>query len=188
MDDEATVTAFAGERWLAAGAPVEVAVAVKHALAQDAHRPIAVFDDTTGGPVDFDLRGSDDDVRARLTPAAPPRPPGRPRLGVTAREVTLLPRHWEWLAAQPGGISVTLRKLVDGARTADGDAGRARRAQQAADRFMSATLGNQPGYEEASRALYAGNGPRFTALMAGWPQDLRAHAERLAAPAFIPAG
>jgi hypothetical protein len=103
---------------------------------------------------------------------------------VVAREVTLLPRHWDWLAAQPGGASVVLRKLVDAARAAAGDDGVARQAQEAADRFMSAILGNQPGYEEAARALYGGDRARFEGLAAAWPEDLAAHALRLAAPAF----
>jgi hypothetical protein len=153
---------------------------------------LLVFDDRTGRQVDFDLSGSEADIRARLTPAnaepAPPetasarRSPGRPKLGVVAREITLLPRHWEWLAEQPGGASVTLRRLVDAARGAGGAAAVARQAREAADRFMGAMLGNQPGYEEASRALYAGNRGRFMELSKTWPADLRDHARRLAAP------
>ncbi|ALD92773.1 hypothetical protein CR3_3586 [Cupriavidus gilardii CR3] len=103
---------------------------------------------------------------------------------MVAREVTLLPRHWEWLAAQPGGASVTLRKLVEQARAQDGGRQAIREAQQAADRFMLAMLGNQPGYEDASRALYAGDGERFVMLTESWPRDLRDHVRRLAAAAL----
>jgi len=194
--DYPTCTAFSGERLLASGPAWEVALAVKAMLDANDAAPLLIFDDTTGRQLDFDLRGSDAEIMARLKPAdASPdtaqaeaaRAPGRPKLGVVAREVTLLPRHWDWLASQPGGASVTLRKLVDAARAAGQGTERVRTAQQTADRFMSAMLGNAAGYEEASRALYAGDGPRFHELSAGWPADLRDYARRLAAPAFAAA-
>ncbi|SDP09708.1 hypothetical protein SAMN04488595_104293 [Ralstonia sp. 25mfcol4.1] len=191
MEDNESCTAFAGERRLASGTSLEVALAVAAALRADPHQSILAFGDVTGRQVDFDLRGSDADIAARLAPPAAEEGParkgaGRPKLGVVAREVTLLPRHWEWLGEQPGGASVTLRKLVDAARKGQGaDAGvAASRAKAAADRFMSTMLGNQPGYEEASRALYGGDRDRFEALSQAWPADLRDHARKLAAPAF----
>lgn len=192
MEDNEPCTAFAGERRLASGTPVAVALAVAAALRADPHQSILVFGDVTGRQVDFDLRGTDADIAARLAPPAPDDGParkgaGRPKLGVVAREVTLLPRHWEWLGEQPGGASVTLRKLVDAARKGHGAEGAglaASRAKAAADRFMSTMLGNQPGYEEASRALYGGDRDRFAALSQAWPADLRDHARKLAAPAF----
>ena len=147
--------------------------------------PILVFDDRTGKQVDFDLRGSPEEVLAR---ALPPAGPGRPRLGVVAREVTLLPRHWEWLAEQPGGASVTLRKLVEQARKTSAPADRARAAQDAAYRFASAMAGNEPGYEEAMRALYAGDAAAFDERTAVWPRDVRDHVRVLAADALAPAG
>jgi uncharacterized protein len=188
MSNPSTCTAFAGERLLASGAPLAVALSVKAALRTSADA-ILIFDDRTGRQIDFDLRGSADEIAARLQPAgeaAPeaPRTSGRPKLGVVSREVTLLPRHWDWLAAQPGGASVTLRKLVEAARKGDGSGVSPRQAQEAADRFMSAMLGNQPGYEEAARALYAGDRNRFFALNEAWPADLREHARRLAEPAL----
>lgn len=186
-----TVTAFAGERLLAAGPAPEVALAIRAAAAMNGDAALLVFDDRTGRQVDFDLSGSEADIRARLASEKPAaqaasarRSPGRPKLGVVAREVTLLPRHWEWLAEQPGGASVTLRRLVDAARNAEADPARARKARETADRFMAAMLGNRPGYEEASRALYAGDRGRFMELSEPWPVDLRDHARRLAAPGF----
>jgi hypothetical protein len=141
--------------------------------------------------VDFDLRGTPEEILARLAtvqtpepPREPARGPGRPKLGVVAREVTLLPRHWDWLNAQPGGASVALRKLVDAARVTHAGADRRRLAQQSADRFMSAVAGNEPGYEEASRALYSGNRARFEKAMAGWPLDVRSYALHLSTAAF----
>ncbi|WNZ64228.1 DUF2239 family protein [Myxococcus sp. MxC21-1] len=186
-----TWTAFAGQRLIASGPPADVILAARRALDTGESAPLLLFDDTTGRTVDFHLRGSREELLARLQPApAPteedsgPRSPGRPRLGVVAREVTLLPRHWEWLATQPGGASVALRKLVEAARASSGDTDRRRQAQVAADRFMTTMAGNLPGYEEAARALYAGHRARFNQWTRSWPDDLRNHARRLAAPAF----
>ena len=182
-------TAFEGQRRLASGPLAEIALAAKRAE-QHASEPIAIFSDVTGRAVDLDLRGSTEEILARLTAAAgtaqdttmpsEPRGRGRPRLGVVAREVTLLPRHWEWLNAQPGGASVTLRKLVDAARRTSGDADRQRAAREAAYYFMSAMAGNFPGFEEASRALFADDRRRFTGLIAAWPADIRDHVVKLA--------
>ncbi len=117
-------------------------------------------------------------------PPPPPRGPGRPKLGVVAREVTLLPRHWDWLSAQPGGASVALRKLVEDARRTSAPKDRVRRAQEAVYRFMSAMAGNLPGFEEAARALVAGNRDRFAAETEAWPADVRDHARKMADAAF----
>ena len=186
-------TAFMGQRLLAAGPLAEVALAVMNAGRRPASPPIVIFSDATGRPIDLDLRGTERDIIARLpqpasppdveteeTAAAEPRGRGRPKLGVVAREVTLLPRHWEWLGAQPGGASVALRKLVEEARRANGDADRARAARDAAYRFMSAMAGNLTGFEEASRALFADDRRRFVGLIAGWPDDIRDHVVKLA--------
>jgi hypothetical protein len=182
-------TAFDGHRLLASGSCAEVALATKRALDAGAAGPVQVFDDRSGRPVEFDLRGSEADVLARLQPApTPARGPGRPRLGVTPREVTLLPRHWDWLAAQPGGASAVLRGLVEQALREGGPAQRAREASEAVDRFMRAMTGNLPGHEEASRAFWRGERTRFAALTADWPVDVRDHLRRLAAMAWDEAG
>jgi hypothetical protein len=185
-------TAFVGPTRLAAGPLAEVAITVMQASRRPATPPIIIFSDATGQPIDLDLRGTERDVIARLPqPASPPdaeaeeasagpRGRGRPKLGVVAREVTLLPRHWEWLGAQPGGASVALRKLVEEARRANGDADRVRAARDAAYRFMSVMAGNLAGFEEASRALFADDRRRFVGLVAGWPDDIRDHVVKLA--------
>lgn len=170
-------TAFDGSHRIASGPLVEVALAVK-AAEGSATGPILIFDDHTGAQIDLDLRGSTAEIVARLTERSP-RTPGRPKLGVVAREVTLLPRHWEWLAQQPGGASAALRRLVDEARRNDGGRSERRAAQEAAYRFLSAIAGNLPGFEEASRALFADDRDRFRAHGADWPADVRDHAERL---------
>jgi hypothetical protein len=158
-----------------------------------AAEPIVIFDDANGRAIDLDLRGTERDIVARLPQppsnleatadglsAPEPRGRGRPRLGVVAREVTLLPRHWEWLGAQPGGASVALRKLVEEARRSSGDRDRSRAATDAAYHFMSAMAGNLPDFEEASRALFADDRRRLAALIAGWPDDIRDHIVKLA--------
>ncbi|WP_398468812.1 DUF2239 family protein [Tardiphaga sp.] len=179
-------TAFAGSKLLASGPLAEVAVAVKIATGPIAD-PIIIFDNATGKSIDIDLRGSHREIIARLPQPVPasevpaePRGRGRPKLGVVAREITLLPRHWDWLAAQPGGASVALRKLVEDARRAHGDRDRARAARDAAYHFMSTMAGNLPDFEEASRALFAADRRKFGELIAGWPVDIRDHIVRLA--------
>ena len=187
MDDQARFTAFDDCRRLASGPRRQVMQAIKSLLANRPESRILIFDDATGGQIDFDLRESGD---ARTPPATmgteEARGPGRPKLGVVAREVTLLPRHWEWLAKQPGGASVTLRKLVEEARRADAGTSNPREAQERAYRFMSAMGGNLPGFEEAARALFASDRPRFESHMTGWPENVRDYACALAEGAFAP--
>jgi hypothetical protein len=187
-------TAFAGPNRIASGEKAQVALAVKAVVAGGESAAILIFDNATSRLVEFDLRGTDQDVIARLEPEAPgaeseppARGPGRPKLGVVSREVTLLPRHWDWLNAQPGGASVAIRKLVEAARKAGAGQDLVRQAQEAADRFMLAMAGNEPGYEDAARALYAGDAGKFAAITVGWPADVRDHAQMLAKAAFEPA-
>jgi hypothetical protein len=185
--------AFEGSRRIAAGELADVVAGAKHVLDRGERAPVLLFDDRTGRQVDVDFRGDLRAVQARLAPAPepqaelvdePPRRPGRPKLGVVGREVTLLPRHWEWLNAQPGGASVALRKLVDQARRANEGRDRVCAAQEAAYRFMSAMAGNEPNFEEASRALFAGDQAKYHAMIDAWPIDVRDHASLLAAAAF----
>ncbi len=193
-------TAFQGDRRIASGTLLDVAMKVKATFDRGEHAPILVFDDATSRQIEIDLRGTSDQVAARLTGGSAdggpprgasdassddaPRGPGRPKLGVVAREVTLLPRHWEWLGAQPGGASVALRKLVEEAKRANLGRDRIRQAQDTAYRFMSAMAGDRPGFEEATRALFAADSHRFAKCIEAWPDDVRAHARQLASAAF----
>ena len=187
-------TAFSGTRRIAHGTLSEVAVHAKRLLERVEAPQILVFDDATGAVVDIDLRGTAAEVAERTMrqgaagqpPDRPPVPrgPGRPRLGVVAREVTLLPRHWEWLNRQPGGASVALRRLVEEARRGASGQDRIREAREATYRFISTLAGNEPGFEEATRALFAGRRADFEAHSAAWPADVRDHAARLASPSF----
>jgi uncharacterized protein len=187
-------TAFEGNKRLVAGPLVEVALAVKNQTDSGARIPILVFDDATAHTVGLDLRGSKQEILGRLPEAIArlqqPEPPeaepersgrrGRPKLGVVGREITLLPRHWQWLDAQPGGASVALRKLVDQARRTSGDRDRRRAATEAAYRFVTAMAGDRPGYEDATRALFAGDLKAFGERIATWPADIRDYAIQLA--------
>jgi hypothetical protein len=184
----------------------QVASRAKAVLDRGERAPVLIFDDATGQLIEVDFRGTAEEVAARVG-AAPTngleapldnvakeekdtpegtsqRGPGRPKLGVVGREVTLLPRHWEWLNRQPGGASVALRKLVEEARRVHQGRDRVRQAQEAAYRFLSAMAGNEPGFEEAARALFAGNRDRFHERIEAWPVDLRDHSRKLAAAAF----
>jgi hypothetical protein len=177
----------------------DVAGKVKAMIERGEGSTILIFDDLTGRVIDVDFRGTIDDVLARLKPPTarfesasdqsgnePPahRGPGRPRLGVVAREVTLLPRHWEWLNSQPGGASVALRKLVEEARKVNSERDRLRQAKEATYRFMSAMAGDLPGFEEASRALFADAPEKFRGRMELWPTDIRDHLLKLSIDAF----
>ena len=196
-------TAFTGHRLLRSGPLAEVAIAVRQST--ETANAILVFDDATGRVVDLDLRGSDAEILARLSRApetftgryrskaeetssaapeegADQKGRGRPKLGVIAREVTLLPRHWEWLADQSGGASATLRRLVDDARKlAVSPRQQKRAAQEAAYQFMLAMAGDLPGYEDATRALFADDRPALEQRMETWPEAIKTYALRLAA-------
>ncbi|MFT4063902.1 DUF2239 family protein [Paraburkholderia sp.] len=189
-------TSFDGYRRLATGSLQANALAVKSALENGATGPVLIFDDETGRMIEVDTRGTNEEVIARLAGVARAhariadesdaaqapglRSRGRPRLGVVAREVTLLPRHWDWLAAQPGGASVTLRKLVEEARRANGEKDKARGAHERAYHFMLAIGGDLPGFEEATRALFANDSVKMSHCVAAWPRDVRDHAMWLA--------
>lgn len=180
--------AFEGHRRIAEGALADVALKAKKAADRDGSGPVLLFNSETSEPIEVDFRGTGKDVLARLTQgvsapavAEAPRGPGRPKLGVTAREVTLLPRHWDWLNAQPGGASVALRKLVEDARKTSGSRDRKRARQEAAYRFMATMAGNMSDFDEAARALFAGDMAKLERLTAPWAKDVRAHVLKLAA-------
>ena len=186
-------TAFSGSQRIASGELRHVAMKAKQAFDLHPDRPVLVFDDADARTIEVPLELPAADLLRLLaqpqlsagTEAAPaPRKPGRPKLGVVAREITLLPRHWDWLAAQPGGASVALRRLVEDARKVSAGEDRRRAAQEATYRFMQAMAGDAPGFEDASRALFAGDVTRFEEQVARWADDVRDHALWLATDAF----
>lgn len=170
--------AFQGTRRIACGPMAAIVPATHTALCADPQTSVLVFNAVTGEQVDVDPR---DGACAHPGKASGP---GRPKLGVVPREVTLLPRHWDWLNAQPGGASVALRKLVEQARRVNQAIDQERQAQDACYRFMSAIAGNLAGFEEAARALFAADRTQLEALVAAWPADIRSHLLHLAEPAF----
>jgi uncharacterized protein len=192
-------TAFQNHRRVAFGPLYEVALAVSSTSRAEA-RPVQIYDDATGRVIDLDTRGTAEEIADRLIEriatepvhqpgyleatkhSTVPRGRGRPKLGVVAREITLLPRHWDWLSTQPGGASLALRKLVEEAHKTSGAKDRHRFAQEAAYRFMSDIAGNLEGFEEALRALYANDRRKFSEDIAHWPADVREHAIKLAFP------
>jgi hypothetical protein len=183
--------AFASQTCIASGALPLVAREAKRALDANGSSSVVILDAVTSEAIEVDFRGTPDEVVARigLAPADndPQRPaaPGRPKLGVVGREVTLLPRHWEWLAEQPGGASVTLRKLVEEARRSTANETTIRRAREACYRFATIMAGDEPGYEDAMRALFSGDRDRFDALTQQWPPDVRDHSRRLFAAGVV---
>jgi hypothetical protein len=188
--EQGSWTGFEGTRRILTGPLADVALAAKAVIDGGSDEAVMILDDRNCQRVEIDFRGTAEDVLNRL-PAQPeavdpdaPRGRGRPKLGVVAREVTLLPRHWDWLNRQPGGASVALRKLVEEARHTHRFRDRVRQAQDTAYRFMSIMAGDRKGFEEATRALFARNHVRFDAITGGWPVDIRDHAQRLAAGVF----
>lgn len=198
MQETKTVTAFIGTELVKSGSPNAVTIALRAALQAKPELLPLVFDDDSGKPIELDLRGPSAEVARPHTdhvgpaPAAPETQAkasrGRPRLGVIAREVTLLPEHWEWLASQPGGASVALRKLVHEARRENAELDERRRSRERAYNAMVVLAGNLPGFEEASRALFAGELDRMAELTLAWPPDIRSYLQHLAAPGSLQAG
>lgn len=176
---EKTYAAFLGDRCLAHGSlDVVLSRAKKHLEREPAHG-LLFFEQETGRQVDFDLEGTLEEVLERERPKPVPQGPGRPKLGVVSREVTLLPAHWAWLEEQPNGISAALRRLVDEASKRDPDAQRARKQREAAGRLMTVLAGDRRHFEEALRALYADDRERLHALTKAWPKDVRAQIDRM---------
>ncbi|MBL8336738.1 MAG: DUF2239 family protein [Rhodoferax sp.] len=189
MDPTPACIAFRGTTCLTRGPLPEVLQTVRATLAADPTARILVFDARSSQQIDLDLRHPPEAAAVAPPPADPATEPaarsvgpGRPRLGVVAREVTLLPRHWEWLGAQPGGASVALRRLVEQARRDSQPQEERRQAQESCYRFMVAIAGDLPGFEEATRALFAGRLDDLAQQVAGWPADVAAHLLALAQP------
>lgn len=175
MDKQLSYVAFVGPRRVAAGSLSDILPGLKERADKDPSELVLIFEVETGKQIDLDLRGALAEVVERYVPATG-KGPGRPKLGVTSREVSLLPRHWDWLEEQPSGASAALRRLVEAAIKHEPGKERARRIRAALSRFLSAMAGDRPHYEEATRALFAGEAARFQELVERWPKDIREHA------------
>lgn len=180
MDSPITFTTFAGNTIIASGDRDSMLQAVRSHLNGAGADGLLSFEDATGRQVDFDYSGAVGEILDRQAEAAPRRGPGRPRLGVTGGQVSLFPRDWEWLESQKSGISATLRRLVDEARRKEAADGGGKQALEASGTFLTSMAGNLPGYEEASRCLYARDVAGFAHHTAAWPMDIRRYAFQLA--------
>jgi hypothetical protein len=199
-------TAFIGKSCIARGPIETVVTAAKEQFDQGITSRIAIFSDDTGETIEIDFRGTVNDVLARLThhpmlnTQVQNEPvenglkrvgPGRPKLGVVSREVSLLPRHWDWLAKQSGGASNALRRLVEDARKKNEAQDRQREIESAVHRFMWDMAGNEPHFEDVTRAFYIRDFQTMGTLMKDWPTDVRVHIKRLVqrlAPSSPPSG
>jgi uncharacterized protein len=164
-----TLTVFLKDQVVARGTPDEVRPTMRELQPLERSSDLLAFDDETGRQIDLDLRPQ----------AEKPRPRGRPALGVEAREVTLLPRHWEWLAEQRGGASAALRGLVEEALRQGRSA---KDHHDAAYRFLHAMAGNLPHFVDAVREIHAGNKVGYDHFSYDWPRDIRDHGRKLAFP------
>ena len=201
MKDEQTYTAFLGTTHVVTAGLRSMLLRVKEALTDSPTETLLIFDDATGNQIDFDLSGTPEEMVERAKRSTEPATEssveaptgsatkssastqtasrGRPKLGVVSREVSLLPRHWQWLEEQPNGASAALRRLVDDARKREPLMELSRRARDAASRFMWSMAGNLPNFEEASRALFAGDGELMRQLIRDWPTDIRNHVDKM---------
>ncbi len=187
--------AFTDHKLLASGALLTIALEVKKHLEQHPNQMVLIFSVTTGQQIDIDIRGNEADLVKKFATTDEPENPvnetppvgkrGRPKLGVVGREVTLLPRHWQWLDTQRGGASATLRRLIEKARKANAHQDLKRHAQDKTNRFISAIAGNLPGFEEATRALFAGDQQRFIDETKNWPKDIQTYTYKFSEDAFI---
>ncbi|MEL6545168.1 MAG: DUF2239 family protein [Myxococcota bacterium] len=179
--------AYCGDQLVARGTLLSVAIAMQNAEASSGTKRMALYRESTGQALDLDLSGTEQELEQRLarfypedTAVADPgkRGKGRPKLGVVSREVSLLPRHWEWLSQQNRSASATLRRLVENARQADSGAAKSKQVAEVVHRFIWDLVGDQPGFEEASRALFALDLEGFRSRIADWPPDVVTQIER----------
>jgi uncharacterized protein len=184
-------TAFDRFKIISQGNLEEVALDVRRHLKTNREARILIFSDFSGRQMDLDLSGSEKDTLERLkifkTPDLNPSQsgPGRPKLGVVPREISLLPSHWEWLSTQPGGSSATIRRLVEEMMKINASGkDKSKHAQETVYTFLNAIAGDLPNFEEALRFLYRRDKKRFKDLISSWPEDLVRHTLTLASEAF----
>jgi len=195
MQQASKILAFSAQKLIAEGAFGEVLQLVKNHIKQNDTGNILFFNGSDGRQIDIDLQsGAGESGNGSKAAAAESgsnqaiptkKPRGRPKLGVVGREVTLLPRHWQWLDKQRGGASARLRRLIDQERKATAGDDMIRESQDSANRFMYAMAGDIAGFEEAVRALYARDKAGFDQETAAWPVDIRDRARGFAEAALI---
>ncbi len=191
MNETITYTAFESGKVISSGTLADVVINLKKKLGKSNHTSVLIFNDTTGRTMDFNFSGSEKEVLKRLeiytqTPDSKEQPigPGRPKLGVFSREVSLLPRHWEWLASQSGGASAVLRRLVEEAKKTSSQTITTKHAQERTYHFMSVVAGDFKGYEEVLRSLYKKDKSNFFSEMSEWPKDIVSYIRKISGPVF----
>lgn len=172
--------AFSGDIKISSGPILKVAEATKKHLIKKPNSDIQIFDHDTGQFLEVDFRGSLSQVVERMKKSfiietEKIRGPGRPKLGVVSKEITLLPKHWDWLNLQANGASGSIRKLIDEAMKRNVAKDELKRSQNSVYKFMTIMAGNYPLYEEALRAFYANDNAKFKYIITNWPKDVRDH-------------
>ena len=171
-----TFTVFIDSNIAAAGTKGDIRNQLQEIAQADLAFLPLIFEDATGRQVDFNPNDEEPPTQKQTV--------GRPKLGVTAREVTLLPRHWSWLDSQSGGASARLRFLVETAMKDISPKDRIKQAQENCTRFLTAVADNLTDYEDATRALYRRDEAMFWRVTATWPVDIRKYAAMLAEDSF----
>ena len=185
-----TYTAFEGFQICAHGSLDSVAISIKQRLKKDPTTQFLIFSNSSGKQMDLDLSGSQKVILERLkiyqaSHFSPATGPGRPKLGVISREVSLLPQHWEWLSNQSGGASATIRRLVDEKIKEPVSAeNQIKQAQEVVYRVLSSLAGNLPNYEDVIRFLYRRDKKSFRNAMSDWPKDVVSHTMALSKRVF----
>ena len=178
MDETDTYVAFYGNQQVAVGELTDMLTKTtiflkeKQTTGTDTE-PLLIFNEQNGSQIDFDFRGSLEEILERALPKQKKRRAGRPKLGVISREITLLPRHWEWLESQTKSASASLRLLVEEAMKREGGEAKIKKNIAVTDRIMMVMAGNLTYFEEASRALNARNVERFEECVSTWPDDIK---------------
>ena len=180
-----TFSAYGPTSCIGQGELTDVALAAHRFLRTHPDQSALILQDSTCQIIDLDLSGDEAllERKANHYPIRSQAPVPDSKDPITG-EITLLPRHWQWLAEQGGNASATLRRLIDEARRdpkqkADNEC---RRRQQLTYRFCQALCGDFQGYEDALRALYAADKDSFKTHISTWPADFALRAEALAEP------
>ncbi|MES2802482.1 MAG: DUF2239 family protein [Bdellovibrionota bacterium] len=183
-------TVFAGFKIISQGNIEEVAIATKKYLKKEDDVRLLIFSDLSGKQMDLDLSGADKDVIDRLSvykaaeASVSVSGPGRPKIGVKPREVSLLPLHWEWLSTQSGGASATIRRLVDEKMKAPTPKDKIKQTQESVYTFLNSIAGDLTNFEDAIRFLYRQDEAKFKDAIADWPKDLKKHTLTLSRGVF----
>ncbi len=175
MNESERYSSFIGDRHLFTG-DLKGMLSQTHAyISRHGEEGLLIFDNFSGRQIDYNFRVSLEELLGKELPPTPKKGPGRPRLGVVCGEISLLPRHWDWLQRQRQSASATIRRLIEAAMKEASPEEKTREAIDAAGKFLWTMAGNLSDFEEASRALYAQKWHILDAITAAWPEDIAKH-------------